>query len=211
MTKEHSLPDPRGAIALVMLAGLLATTGCGTTDPDQTTTSTTSPASLVPSGLSWRSWQGIELPVAQQGPRLIEGAVASDWDRSPAGAALAAIHTTVRMSVAPDGQWALVGQRMLASGPGRDKWATARAQISITSPAAETVPTILGYLIATYTDTEARIDIYATYPDHSITRNTATVVWTADGWRLLLPDPVIESPVTAVDSVPASIVRLNRA
>ncbi|MGW5922174.1 hypothetical protein ACWFPY_24555 [Nocardia fluminea] len=210
MPNKNSLPDPRGAVAVVMLAGLLATAGCGTTDLDESATSTTAPVSLIPSGLSWRSWQGIELPVAQQGPRLIEGAVAADFDRSPAGAALAAIHATVRMSVAPDGQWALVGQRMLAPGLGRDKWATARAQVSITSPAAETVPTILGYVIATYTDTEARIDIYATYPDRSITRNSATLVW-VDGWRLVLAAPVVESPVTAVDSVPASIVPLNRA
>ncbi|MGC4989877.1 hypothetical protein [Nocardia salmonicida] len=210
MPNKHSRPDPLGAVALVMLAGLLATAGCGTTDTDHTATSTTTPAPLIPSGLSWRTWQGIELPVAQQGPRVIDGAAASDFDRSPVGAALAAIHATVRMSVAPDGQWALVGQRMLAPGPGRDKWATARAQVSITSPAIDTVPTILGYVIANYTVTEARIDTYATYPDHSITRNSATVVW-ADGWRLLLPDPVVESPVTAVDSVPASMVPLNRA
>ncbi|MFE7718569.1 hypothetical protein ACFU44_05955 [Nocardia rhizosphaerihabitans] len=193
---------------MTLAALLTVATGCTGADTDRTSTTTAAP--LVPSGLSWRSWQGIELPVALQGPRLIEGAVASDFDRSPAGAALAAIHATVRMSLAPDGQWPQVGQRMLAPGPGRDKWATARAQVSITAPASDSVPTILGYTLAAYTLTEARVDIYSAYTDHSITRNRSTVIWVVDGWRLLLPDPVTESPVTAVDSAPADMIPLIR-
>ncbi|MFI8974159.1 hypothetical protein ACIGO9_14830 [Nocardia asteroides] len=212
MPQKPSHPDGHGVVAVIMLAALLTVaTGCTNTDIDRaTTTSTTTAAPLVPSGLTWRSWQGIELPVATQGPRLIEGAVATDFDRSPAGAALAAIHATVRMSLAPDGQWPQVGQRMLAPGPGRDKWATARAQVSITAPATESVPNILGYILTTYTPTEARVEIYSSYTDHSVTHNTATVIWAVDGWRLLLPDPATENPVTAVDSAPADMIPLLR-
>lgn len=210
MAHNPSHPHGHGTVAVMMLAALLIATGCAGTDTDPTPTGTTTAAPLVPSGLNWRSWQGIELPVALQGPRLIEGAVASDFDRSPAGAALAAIHTTVRMSLAPDGQWPQVGQRMLAPGPGRDKWATARAQVSITGPASDSVPSILGYILTTYTLTEARVEIYSAYADDSVTRNTATVVWAVDGWRLLLPDAVTESPVTAVDSAPADMIPLIR-
>ncbi|MEU3010128.1 hypothetical protein [Nocardia asteroides] len=197
---------------MTLAALLTVATGCTGTDTgvDQAATNTTV-VPLVPSGVSWRSWQGIELPVAAQGPRLIEGAVASDFDRSPAGAVVAAIHATVRMSLAPDGQWPQVGQRMLAPGPGRDKWATARAQISITEPASDSVPALLGYTVAAYTLTEARVDIYSSFADHSITRNTATVIWAIDGWRLLLPDPVTESPVTVVDSAPADMIPLTRS
>ncbi len=211
MPHTHSHPDRRKAIAVVMLAGLLTVAGCGDTNTDHETTDTAPAVPLIPSGLSWRTWQGIELPVAEQGPRLIDGAVASDFDHSPVGAALAAIHATVRMSVAPDGQWALVGQRMLAPGLGRDRWATARAQISISSPATATLPTILGYVVATYDDTETCVDIYSTYPDHSITRNTATLRWATDGWRLVLADQSAENLVTAVDSVPAAMVALSRS
>ncbi|MFD5179435.1 hypothetical protein ACFWM1_26750 [Nocardia sp. NPDC058379] len=212
MTQNPPQPDSHGAVAVMMLAALLSVaTGCTGTDTDRTATATTSSVPLVPSGVSWRSWQGIELPVAEQGPRLIEGAVASDFDRTPAGAALAAIHATVRMSLAPDGQWPQVGQRMLAPGPGRDKWATARAQISITGPASDSRPTLLGYTLAAYTLTEARVDIYCSYADHSMTRSTARVVWVVDGWRLHLADPVTESPVTAVDSAPADLIPLTRS
>lgn len=211
MPHPQSHPHSHGAVAAVMLAALLTVaTGCASADTDRTTTSPTSAAPLAPSGVSWRSWQGIELPVAVQGPRLIDGAVASDFDRSPAGAALAAIHATVRMSLAPDGQWPQVGQRMLAPGPGRDKWATARAQVSITGPASDSAPHILGYILTAYTLTEARVEIYSAYADDSVTRNTATVIWAVDGWRLLLPDPVTESPVTAVDSAPTDMIPLIR-
>ncbi|MFD4434065.1 hypothetical protein [Nocardia sp. NPDC058497] len=211
MPHPQSHPHSHGAVAAGMLAALLTVaTGCASADTDRTTTNPTSAAPLAPSAVSWRTWQGIELPVAAQGPRLIEGAVASDFDRSPPGAALTAIHATVRMSLAPDGQWSQVGQRMLAPGPGRDKWATARAQVSIIGPASDWVPIILGYVVAAYTDTEARVETYCAYADRSVTRNTATVVWAADGWRLLLPDPVTESLVTAVDSVPVDMIPLIR-
>ncbi|MEV0768511.1 hypothetical protein [Nocardia salmonicida] len=212
MPQTDSHPGRRNTVALIMLAGILTVAGCADTDSDHVTTAPMPAVPLIPSGLSWRTWQGIDLPVAAQGPRLVDGALATDFDHTPVGAALAAIHATVRMSVAPDGQWASVGQRMLAPGPGRDRWATARAQISITSPAGpDTVPTILGYVVATYSDTEARVDTYSTYPDHSITRNTATVIWATDGWRLLLPESVAESPVTAADSAPAAMIALKRS
>lgn len=208
MTQYYS---PHAIRILIALTAVLAVTaGCGSSESDPTAITSTTPAPLIPSELSWRSWQGIDLPVAAQGPRVFEGAVASGFDRSPAGAALAAIHATVRMSLATDGQWAQVGQHMLAPGPGRDRWATARAQISITGPATDTTPTIAGYVITDYTDTATRIDIYSTYPDHSITRNAATVVY-SDRWRLQLPDTVIESPVTAVESMPSGMVALSRS
>ncbi|MEV0853808.1 hypothetical protein [Nocardia fluminea] len=197
---------------IVLAIAAIAATGCGDTDSDEYShaPATTDATQLIPHGLSWRTYQDIDLPIAVQGPRLIDGAITTDFDRSPVGAALAAIHATVRMSVAPDGQWASVGQRMIAPGRGRDTWATARAQISITTAATDMAPNILGYLVTAYADTEAQVQTYSTYPDRSITRNTAHVIWATDGWRLRLPDTVTESPVTAVDSVPNDIVALPK-
>ncbi|MBF6212160.1 hypothetical protein IU487_14070 [Nocardia puris] len=210
----HRLSPPTNPAMIAWLAlvitGLTAT-GCGGTDPgDNQPLPAPTTEQVAPTGLTWRTYQGIDLPVAVQGPRVIDGATATDFDRSPAGAALAAIHTTVRMSVAPDSQWAAVGHRMIAPGPGRDAWATARAQVSITTPATDTVPKILGYVVTAYADTEAQVQTFSIYPDNSTTRNTATVIWAPDGWRLRLPDTVTESPVTAVDSVPADMVALPR-
>ena len=200
------------AVWIVLAVAAIAATSCADTDAgeDLRTPATTDITQLIPRELSWRAYRGIDLPVAVQGPRVVDGAIASDFDRSPVGAALAAIHATVRVSVAADGQWASVGQRMIAPGRGRDTWATARAQISITTPATDMVPRILGYLVTAYADTEAQVQTYSTYPDRSITRNTATVIWATDGWRLRLPDTVTESPVTAVNSVPNDMVALPK-
>ncbi|MEU4711762.1 MULTISPECIES: hypothetical protein [Nocardia] len=200
------------AVWIVLAVAVIAATSCADIDAggDLRTPATTDVTQLIPRELSWRAYRGIDLPVAVQGPRVVDGAIASDFDRSPVGAALAAIHATVRVSVAADGQWASVGQRMIAPGRGRDTWATARAQISITTPATDMVPRILGYLVTAYADTEAQVQTYSTYPDRSITRNTATVIWATDGWRLRLPDTVTESPVAAVDSVPNDMVALPK-
>ncbi|MGW5440544.1 hypothetical protein [Nocardia asteroides] len=189
---------------------LLAIAGCGhDTGPVIADITTTAPAPIAPSGLSWVSWQGIDLPHSRQGPTHTEGAVVSGFDRSPAGAALTAIHATVRMSIAPDGQWALVGQRMLAPGAARDAWAIARSQVSITAPVGEDAPSILGYVVTDYLDTQARVRIYASYRDHSLTCHSATVIWLNSDWRLLLPDRG-ENPITAVESTPTGMVALTR-
>ncbi|MFD4434070.1 hypothetical protein [Nocardia sp. NPDC058497] len=188
---------------------VLTVVGCGhDTDPTTVDLPSTAAAPLVPSGLSWRTWQGVDLPFSQQGPTETDGAVASGFDRSPAGAALTAIQATVRMSIAPDGQWAMVGQRMLATGAARDAWATARAQVSITAPAGQDAPSILGYVVTDYADAQARVQIYAGYRDNSLTCHTATVVWRDGDWRLQLPDRG-ENPITAVESTPLGMVALN--
>ncbi|WP_433194567.1 hypothetical protein ACQP1G_38340 [Nocardia sp. CA-107356] len=185
------------------VAGLLACSGQdsnGSAQPSATVTVT------APTGLRWQSFQGVDLPVADQGPERIDGPVASGFDRSPAGAALAAIHSTVRMSIATDSQWPTVGQRMLAEGPGRDSWATARAQVSITAPIASGAPKVAGYVIAQYTLADAAVDIYTIHPDNSITRNNAHVLWQGGDWRLHLPEDATSPPVTTAAVLPTDIV-----
>lgn len=153
-------------------------------------------------------FQGITLPAAEQGPRSDDGTVAAGFDHTPVGAALAAIQASVRMSVAADTQWPTIGQRMLAPGPGRDAWAVARAQISITAP-TDTPPRLLGYRVRTYTPGRAEIAIYARQPDNSLTCNTETVIWQNSDWKLLLPDQLHTQAVTSVPAVPADMVALT--
>ncbi|WP_280378210.1 hypothetical protein [Nocardia wallacei] len=201
----------RRATATVLaltLAGIASVAGCAAPDdhPD--------PAALdmadihePPHNLTTTVFQGITLPVADQGPRHRNEPVATGFDHTPVGAALAAIHATVRMSVATDSQWPHIGQQMLAPGPGRDAWAVARAQLSITEPTA-TPPKILGYQITRYTPGDADIAIYTQQPDSSLTRNLTTVVWQDIDWRLLLTDPPHTPAVTAPITLPADTVTL---
>ncbi|MFF3224078.1 hypothetical protein ACFYV7_14900 [Nocardia suismassiliense] len=190
---------------LMPAAGLLACSSDTPADPQSPVITATS---AVPTALRWQPFQGVNLPVAAQGPRRIDGAVATGFDRNPVGAALAAIHATVRMSIASDSQWPAVGAHMLAPGPDRDHWATMRTQISITAPITDGAPKLLGYTVSGYSDDDAGIDIYSIHPDNSLTRNSTRVIWQADDWRLRPPDDRTTSPVSAVDLPPADMVAL---
>ncbi|MBF6369911.1 hypothetical protein IU469_29990 [Nocardia puris] len=191
-----------GPIAAAALLGCASDPEPSTAGPSSTTWATDRP----PSGVHWRPYQGVELPITDQGPHRVEGAVASEFDRNPAGAAVAAIHANVRIAVADDRDWATVGQQMLAEGPGRDSWAVLRAQVSITEPATG-APRILGYRIARYTLDVAEVDIYSRHPDESVTVHRAQVVWRADGWRLLLPEiPGYHTVTTAAAAPPDMVV-----
>ncbi|WP_327097012.1 hypothetical protein OIE68_45335 [Nocardia vinacea] len=192
-------------IGPIAAAGLLA---CGTETTSESTGTQSTPAVAEPTGLRWQPFQGVDLPVAEQGPHHIEGAVASGYERSPAGAALAAVQATVRMSIATDSQWPTVGQRMLAPGPGRDGWATARAQISITAAITSSAPKVLGYLISHYSLDATDVDIYSIHPDNSVTCNHTHVLWQTEDWRLQLPDDPTAAPVTTVATSPADMVAL---
>ncbi|MEV6140485.1 hypothetical protein AB0L63_31485 [Nocardia sp. NPDC051990] len=187
----------------ITAAGLLA---CGTESTSESSGMPSIATTAVPAGLRWQPFQGVDLPVAEQGPHHIEGPVASGYDRSPAGAALAAIQSTIRMSIATDTQWPIVGQRMLAPGPGRDAWATARAQISITTPITSGAPKVLGYLIARYTHDATDVDIYTIHPDNSVTCNHTHVLWHSEDWRLQLLDNPTATSVTAVAVPPVDMV-----
>ncbi|MFF7941619.1 hypothetical protein ACFZC5_18050 [Nocardia gamkensis] len=194
------------ALTCPIAAGVVA---CGSADnhdpaPDHGSTATT----VAPTAVRWQPFQGIDLPVAREGPRHIDGPVATGFDRAPAGAALAAIQATVRMSIATDTQWPVVGQRMLAPGAGRDAWATARAQISITGPITKDPPKVLGYVITRYTLDATDVDIYSIQPDNSVTRNHTTVVWHGDDWRLQLPDHPTTAPIAGVAVPPPDLVTL---
>ncbi|MFD3706165.1 hypothetical protein ACFWUP_23750 [Nocardia sp. NPDC058658] len=176
--------------------------------PATSTPATESLAPIAPTELRWHSWRGIDLPYARQGPRNTDTAAVSGFDQSPAGAALAAIHASVRMAIAPDNQWPQVGQTMLAPGPGRDAWAGARAQVSIAEPAGPEGPTILGYTVTTFLGADAAIEIYSSYRDGSLTCHHANVVWLDNDWRLRLSLP--GQPVVAVESTPAAMLTLAR-
>ncbi|MEV6096187.1 hypothetical protein [Nocardia sp. NPDC051981] len=198
---------------LTLSAGLLGSTillaGCSHHSTDPTPgTATTANIDSRPSNLKKIAFQGISLPVADQGPRDTSGAVVSGFDRNPVGASLAAINATVRISVATDSEWALIGQRMLASGPGRDAWAIARSQISITDPITASALRIAGYRVVNYAPDRAEIAIFTIQSDQSLTRNTATVIWQDGDWKLLLPGHPQSSLVQTVTALPSNLIPL---
>lgn len=195
------------AVAITVLGGLL---GCTSGEEFPATEPSTTTLTTTPTGVRWQPFQGMDLPITDQGPAHVEGPVATGFGRSPAGAALAAIHAVVRMSVATDIQYPQVGHRMLAPGPGRDAWGTARAQRSITTPITSNAPKILGYKVTGYTPDTAHVEIYSVHADNSVTRNTARVIWQRQDWLLHLPETPTTNPVTTVTIPPADMVALVR-
>ncbi|WP_330179604.1 hypothetical protein OHB26_24525 [Nocardia sp. NBC_01503] len=195
------------------LAATLTLTACGGLGGTGVTTTSLAPPdpAHAPTDVHWEAFQGIQLPIgAHDGPTKI-GTTASGYSHTPQGAALAAINHTVRLSLAPDSSWPEVASQSLMPGPAKDSWVLSRAQISVTAPADPAVaPRISGYKIATYDPIRTDITIYTTYPDASIAATLQTVEWSADDWRLRLPDP--NSKTTTVQSIPAipeGIVRLE--
>jgi len=194
-------------VLLATLAAIAMTAGCGGghrpgSAPDGID------MHAEPTHLRWSQFQGMAVPAGDQGPASLNGPVATGYARSPAGAALAAIGTTIRMSLADDTHYPQIGQ-LLAAGPGRDAWAIARAQISIPGPiAAGTAPQLLGYCITSWTPDRVVVAIYTRQSDHSLTANTATVLWSAGDWKLALPAPPGGGLVTAIAATPPDMVAL---
>lgn len=189
----------------VGIALLTAAVGCGRggdTGPD---------LSAAPTGVRWQDYQGIALPMSDQGPSSVTQGAATGFEHSPRGAGLAALTHTIRLSVAPDNQWATVVNQELVPGPARDEWAINRVQLSITGPAApEYAPRLLGYKITEYRDEQSRVDVYTEYSDSSRAVNHTTVGWYGGDWRLQLPDPQsTDRPVDAIDELPTDIVTLE--
>ncbi|MFE6921167.1 hypothetical protein ACFVAV_08995 [Nocardia sp. NPDC057663] len=189
----------------VGIALLAAAVGCGSGDDAG------ADLSAAPTGVCWQDYQGIALPQSDQGPTTVAQGAATGFEHSPRGAGLAALTHTIRLSVAPDNQWATVVNQELVPGPARDEWAINRVQLSITGPAApEYAPRLLGYKITEYRDEQSRVDVYTEYSDRSRAVNHTTVSWYGGDWRLQLPDPQsTDRPVDAIDELPIDIVTLE--
>lgn len=194
---------------------LVALSGCGSDDaPAPSASSSTVPVNAAPSGLAWTSFNGMSIPTASQGPHVLDAVAPHGFDRTPPGAALAAINATIRISVAFDDQWPTVVRTTIAPGQTRDAFISNRIQLSTTTPVpAGQAPKVLAWRVTDYTPTRAAVDIITVLPDQSMTVNHTTVVWTALGdWGLVLPDQnATTAPVASITAIPGDAVRLKEA
>ena len=186
--------------------------GCGSSD-DAPASSAAAPTvvdtTTPPGSVTWQRFQGVPVPVTDAGPADPYSAAATGYAHTPQGAAVAAINSTARMSVATDSQWPQVLSAGVAPGPGRDTWTVSRAQLSITgSVPASDAPTPLGYVVDEYTPAAADLTLVIEQSDRSITAQSTRMVYTGGDWRLDLSAP---SSVTALDSAPASMVALPQS
>ncbi|MEV6323393.1 hypothetical protein AB0M45_19685 [Nocardia sp. NPDC051787] len=194
------------AAGLVGAALLAAAVGCGggddTAGPD---------LSAAPTNVRWQPFQGVPLPITDQGPKSTADGAATGFEHSPRGAGVAAVTHSVRLAVAADTQWAKVAAREVVPGPAKDEWAINRVQLSITGPAsAEFAPRLLGYQITGFTEQNSTVDVYTEYSDRSKAVHHTAVEWFGDDWRLRLPDPSSTArPIDSIDALPTDIVKLE--
>ncbi|MGW4533116.1 hypothetical protein ACWEOI_19415 [Nocardia sp. NPDC004340] len=211
---HHAQTFTAAVAALLVAATAVTVSACGLGDePATKSTTTAADPSRPPADVRWENYQGVQLPIGgHDGPSKL-GTTAAGYTHTPQGAALAAINHSTRLSLAPDGVWPQVAAISLIPGAAKDSWVLARAQISITAPADQTVaPHIAAYKLTAYTPDRADVTVYATYSDASITASAQTVVWVSDDWRLQLPDPTAKTQtVQSVPAVPADAVKLTPA
>lgn len=197
------------ALTAAVLTATAACTSTPTSDNPTTQTMTVDPG-RAPAQLRWESWQGIALPYSSiDGPKDV-AAAATGYSHTPQGAALAAIQHSIRTSLASDGSWATVVAKSLVTGPGKDAFVLARAQVSIPGPVdSQALPTILGYRITEWNPEHAALVIYTRYPDSSEAALSHQVRWIAGDWKLELPDPDSATPVVQeISALPADMVTM---
>lgn len=206
----------RTTALLALTAAVLTATAACASDPTPDTPAAPSAAApdpaRAPEQVRWEQWQGVALPYsAIDGPKSVNAA-ATGYTHTPQGAALAAIQHSIRTSLAPDGSWAAVAAAALVSGPGKDAYVLARAQVSLSTPDPAMLPTIQGYKITNWTPDRADLTIYTRYTDSSHAALHHRVEWVAGDWRLTLPDPESASPVVEdISATPADMVTLAGA
>lgn len=193
---------------------VLASAACGSDDSDPTEAATpeTVDVTAAPEQVTWQTYQSIALPVsAVSGPKATTPA-ASEYELTPQGAALAAVNTSVRISTAPDDQWAAQVRASVAPGAGRDDFMVNRAQLSISSgqTQADALPHVRGYVVREYAEPNASVDIITSYSDGSVLSTTAQMLWRDGDWKLVLPNPdeALETQ-HALETVPDDITALE--
>ncbi|MGC5027991.1 hypothetical protein [Tsukamurella columbiensis] len=175
------------AIAVVA-AIIVVATSCGGGE------STTGSAG-GPTNLSWTKFNGVEVPVADQGPKNRTEPAPTGYERDSAGAALAAINAATRNGIARNdntgqGEWIAVTRDLIAPGRGRDWWIAQRIRMNTTTVNPTLAPTVMAYKVTTFTNDGAKIDVFARQTDGSLTVNHLEVVWTAaNDWGLVIPVP----------------------
>ncbi|KXO95787.1 hypothetical protein AXK56_16375 [Tsukamurella pulmonis] len=201
--------------ALAAAAGVLCVAAIGTAV--HLNQASTGPAALdlaaPPTNVRWVTFQGMQIPEANEGPHNASAVAPTGYDRSPAGAALAAINATVRMSVADRDQWPDVSRLNLAPGPGRERFAVNRVQVSMDRPVAPgDAERVIGYRVRAFNEAGANVDIFTEAPDTSKLVTFTQVAWTHNqDWGLVVASAADhDNRKVAITTTPADAVLLPR-
>lgn len=137
-----------------------------------------------PSPMHWEPYHGFPVPVSQvHGPSQINGAMASGYSHTPAGALIAYVQITYRAALAPGDSWRPVVDQQII-GPASDKVMRKMSQLDRTRPIPR-LQAVAGFRFRSYTDQVAVIEI-ATGDWGSYTIGTTVLHWKNGDWRIYL-------------------------
>jgi hypothetical protein len=148
--------------------------------------------------VTWEVFNGAVLPVSQEhGPRIVDGAIARCYSRTPTGALLAATQIEYRLLVDPEGGIDVVREQAVP-GPGRDALIAALRERGRPGPAAPgELCQVAGYRFVTYTPNEAVIAA-ASNCRGNFQLTESRVQWYDGDWRQVLEADGDSSPTAAV-------------
>jgi hypothetical protein len=141
--------------------------------------------------VSWQLFFGVALPHSPTaGPRGVDGPVYAGYQRSQAGALIAAAQLGTRYLLTPGDGWREVAEQQVLPGVGRDVFLAARAQVDDLDVPPGTYGQLAGFRIVTFTPDVAVISFVSRFSlTGQLQVTTTTVKWTGGDWRLeLQPD-----------------------
>ncbi len=204
-------PNRRQSGFFLVVAALLvaALVGCekGGGPAPQSSTPATPNLDTVPT-VSWRTYQSVMLPFSHDdGPAIAYDTAPHGYAHTPQGALIAGLQAEARLSLAPDQTWPTVVNTLIAPGAGRDRFAAARAAVSITAaPDVAQVPAYVGYRWHSYTGSEAKVRV-AVRQNGQLFSKQLTMWWVRgfenkpDDWMLLLPVDGLGDPPAPLSSL----------
>jgi hypothetical protein len=166
------------------------------------------PLLIAPEDVSWQLFMGVGLPYSPTaGPAAVDGPVYSGFQRSQAGALLAAVHLGTRYLLTPGEGWREVLDRQVLPGAGRDAFAVNRAGVDPQAPPG-TYGQIAGFRVVTFTPDVAVVQLVSRFPTSGVLQVTTTTVrWVGGDWRLQLqPDGGTSPTAQAVPSLDGFVV-----
>ena len=158
--------------------------------------------------VGWQLFAGVALPYSPTaGPLKQDGPVFSGFQRSQAGALIAAAQLATRYLLTPGSGWREVVARQVLPGAGRDAFIRARAQVAVNDPPG-TYGQLAGFRIVAYTDDVAVIQQVSRFSyTGKLQVTTATVEWVGGDWRLQLqPDGGSSPTAQAVSNLDGFVV-----
>ncbi len=222
-----------GAVAGVLLvgAGAVALFGAGT--PAATPAGPVAPAASLPSPdvdrtpapmsasaaadegpllvapqVDWQLFVGVALPYSTTaGPLQVDGPVYSGYERSQAGALIAAVQLGNRYLLTPGELWREVVERQVLPGVGREVFIRNRAGVEADDPPG-TYGQAAGFRFVAFTPDVASIQLVTRFPTTgNLQLVTVTVHWVDGDWRLQLqPDGGTSPTAQAVPDLDGFVV-----